>query len=86
MAHITWQNNYSLRNDAKGIPEKKGLENRLFNYFTREKNENEERVYSDMNYYNISEGEEKMVNEKSIMIANFKIEIDIRFNSFDEYV
>ena len=73
-------------NNAKGIPEAKGLENRLINYFTREKNENEIKVYSDMNYYNISEGEEKMVNEKSIMIANFKIEIDIRFNSFDEYV
>ena len=73
-------------NDAKGIPEKRGLENRLINYFTRERNENGDPVYSDMNYYNISEGEEKMVNEKSIMIANFKIEIDIRFNSFDEYV
>ena len=73
-------------NDAKGIPEIKGLEKKLINYFTRERNENEDQVYSDMNYYNISEGEEKMVNEKSIMIANFKIEIDIRFNSFDEYV
>ena len=73
-------------NDAKGIPEIKGLEKKLINYFTTEKNENEDKVYSDMNYYNISEGEEKMVNEKSIMIANFKIEIDIRFNSFDEYV
>ena len=73
-------------NDAKGIPEARGLEKKLINYFTTEKNENEDKVYSDMNYYNISEGEEKMVNEKSIMIANFKIEIDIRFNSFDEYV
>ena len=73
-------------NDAKAIPEKKELEKRLINYFTREKNENEDKVYSDMNYYNISEGEEKMVNEKSIIIANFKIKIDIRFNSFDEYV
>ena len=73
-------------NDAKAIPEKKELEKRLINYFTREKNENEDKVYSDMNYYNISEGEEKMVNEKSIIIANFKIKIDIRFTSFDEYV
>ena len=73
-------------NDAKGIPSEKELERRLINYFTREKNENEDKVYSDMNYYNISEGEEKMVNEKSIIIANFKIKIDIRFNSFDEYV
>ena len=73
-------------NSIKGIPDKKFLENKLINYFTREKNENDDKVYSDFNYYNFSDGEEKMLKEKSIQISNYKINIEIRFDSFEEYI
>ena len=73
-------------NSIKSIPEKSFLEKKLINYFTREKNENDDKVYSDFNYYNFSEGEEKMLKEKSIQISNYKINIEIRFDSFEEYI
>ena len=75
-------------NDPKNgpLPEKRNIENLLINYFTREKNENEVQVYSDFNYYNMSKLEEKMVKEKKIKIANFVVNIEIKFNYFEEYI
>ena len=73
-------------NNIKSIPEKDFLAKKLINYFTREKNENDDKVYSDFNYYNFSDGEEKMLKEKSIQIGNYKINIEIRFDSFEEYI
>ena len=81
-------------NDSKGkdLPDKKYLLEKLdlFNYFTQERNENDEKVFSDFNYYNITKGEEEMVKNKFVKIGgiktNYKIDIDIKFNSFEEYI
>lgn len=66
------------------IPDKRNLEKRIGKYFTKEKNENDELVYSDFNYYNKSEEEEKMVTEKQIKIGNFVVKVDIKFSYFEE--
>ena len=71
---------------SKPIPEKNLLEKRLTNYFTFEKNENDYKVYSELDYYNISPGEEKMVKNKKIEIGSFSVDIDIRFDYFEEYI
>ena len=70
----------------KAIPDKTKLEKKLSNYFTFEKNENDNKMYSDFDYYNISDGEENMVKEKKIKIGNFLVDIDIKFNYFEEYI
>ena len=51
-----------------------------------EKNENDTKVYSEIDYYNISEEEEEMVKNKKIRLGNFFVDVDIRFNHFEEYI
>jgi hypothetical protein len=78
-----------LNNDlksSKSIPDRKLLDKKLCNYFMMEKNENDTKVYSEIDYYNISEEEEEMVKNKKIRLGNFFVDVDIRFNHFEEYI
>ena len=81
---------YINESKSKDLPDKRLLMDKLSTYFTQEKNENDEKVYSDFNYYNTTEGEEVMVKQKFVEIdgkeTNYKIYIDIKFNSFEEYI
>ena len=81
---------YINDNKNKDLPDKKPLLEKLNTYFTQEKNENDDKVYSDFNYYNTTEGEEEMVKNKYVVIRgnkiDYKINIDIKFNSFEEYI
>ena len=81
---------YINESKSKDLPDKRLLMDKLSTYFTQEKNENDEKVYSDFNYYNTTEGEEAMVKQKFVEIdgkeTNYKIYIDIKFNSFEEYI
>ena len=70
----------------KNIPDKRKIENAICNYFIQEKNENDEKRYSDFNYYYTSPGEEKMVEKREITIKDYVVKVDIRFNYFDDYV
>ena len=74
-------------NDVKliSIPDIRALE-KINSYFTKEKNENDKKMFSDFNYYNKTEGEEKMEREKKIKIGNNLIRIDSRINYFEEYI
>ena len=71
---------------SKSIPDRKLLDKKLCNYFMMEKNENDTKVYSEIDYYNISEEEEEMVKNKKIRLGNFFVDVDIRFNHFEEYI
>ena len=71
---------------SKSIPDRKLLDKKLCNYFMMEKNENDSKVYSEIDYYNISEEEEEMVKNKKIRLGNFFVDVDIRFNHFEEYI
>ena len=78
-----------LNNDlksSKSIPDRKLLDKKLCNYFMMEKNENDTKVYSEIDYYNISEEEEEMAKNKKIRLGNFFVDVDIRFNHFEEYI
>ena len=59
--------NYSKN---KNIYDKIKIENAICNYFIQEKNENDEKRYSDFNYYYTSPGEEKMVEKREITIKD----------------
>ena len=65
---------------------KKNLETKIGKYFTKEKNENDNEVYSEFNYYYMDEGEEIMRKEGKVKINGYKIDIDFRFNYFEDDV
>ena len=71
---------------SKSIPDKKGLEKKLCNYFTMEKNENDTKMYSELDYYSTSQEEETMIKTKKITLGNFEVNVDIKFNHFEEYI
>ena len=71
---------------SKSIPDKKVLEKKLCNYFTMEKNENDTKMYSELDYYSISQEEETMIKTKKITLGNFEVNVDIKFNHFEEYI
>ena len=60
--------------------------NKIHSYFIWEKNENERNMFSDFNYYNKINEEEKMEREKKIKIGNYLIKIDSKINEFEEYI
>ena len=71
---------------SKSIPDKKLLEKKLCNYFTMEKNENDTKMYSELDYYSTSQEEETMIKTKKITLGNFEVNVDIKFNHFEEYI
>ena len=71
---------------SKSIPDKKVLEKKLCNYFTMEKNENDTKMYSELDYYSTSQEEETMIKTKKITLGNFEVNVDIKFNHFEEYI
>ena len=71
---------------SKSIPDKKALEKKLCNYFTMEKNENDTKMYSELDYYSTSQEEETMIKTKKITLGNFEVNVDIKFNHFKEYI
>ena len=60
--------------------------NKIHSYFIWEKNENERNMFSDFNYYNKINEEEKMEREKKIKIGNYLIKINLKINEFEEYI
>ena len=55
------------------------LEEKIENYFNKEKNENDELKYSDFNYYYTSEDEEKMAKEGIIKIGDLIVKISKKY-------
>ena len=55
------------------------LEEKIENYFNKEKNENDELKYSDFNYYYTSEDEEKMAKEGNIKIGDLIVKISKKY-------
>ena len=64
------------------LPNKKIIENEIGDYFLRDKNEEENEVYSEFNYYYSSPGEENMFRNKYIVINNYKYYIECQFDDY----
>jgi len=60
------------------LPDKKLIEERFGSYFYKEKNEFEKEVYSEINYYYISEGEKEIMKqlEKYVKVIDNQIYYD----------
>ncbi len=59
------------------LPDKKLIRKEIGAYFLEEKNEKEEKEYSEINYYYISEGEEEMIKNKKITIGDYEFNIEL---------
>ena len=66
------------------LSDKKILEAKINKYFTKEKNEYDAEVYSEFNYYFINEGEKEMMKAKQIKINEYNIDINRKFNFFED--
>lgn len=75
---------YNSNKKGSGLPDKKILEAKINKYFTKEKNEYDTEVYSEFNYYFIDEGEKEMMKTKQIKINGYNIDIDRKFNFFED--
>lgn len=68
------------------LPDKKIIENKFGRFFLKEKDEYEKEVFSEINYYYISEKEEEMIktkeqDKKYVQVINYKIYYDLRFGN-----
>ena len=61
------------------LPNKKVVENEIGPYFLKDKNEEEEEVYSEFNYYFTNPVELKMLNDKKISINEYTYYLDFQF-------
>ena len=75
---------FNSKKKESGLPDKKILEAKINKYFTKEKNEYDTEVYSEFNYYFIDEGEKEMMKTKQIKINGYNIDIDRKFNFFED--
>ena len=75
---------FNSKKKESGLPDKKILEAKINKYFTKEKNEYDTEVYSEFNYYFIDEGEKEMMKTKQIKINEYNIDIDRKFNFFED--
>ena len=63
------------------LPDKNIIEKKLQNYFLKEENEEEKQVYSEMNYYYTSKGEENLFKNKKIDIGKYTFHIEYNFKN-----
>ena len=68
------------------LPDKKEIEKRFGSYFYMEKNEFDKEVYSEINYYYISEKEKEIIKtqkkeEKYVQVLNYTIYYDLKFEN-----
>ena len=63
------------------LPDKNEMKKRFGSFFYKEKNEFEKEVYSEINYYYISEKEKEIIKEKCFKVFDYTIYCDFKFDN-----